>query len=330
MDLSIIVVNWNTRDLLAQCLSSVFSSQSTSGEQDQTATGDNVGLQAGDRPRSTEVFVVDNASSDGSAEMVRKRFPQVRLIENRENMGFARANNQAIRESSGRFVLLLNSDTIVQPGALSWMVAFMETHGEAGIVGGNILNADGTRQYCFARFPTLLSEIALALGLDTHFPFSTWFGPRLDIDDESISADWVGGAALMVRRQALDRAGLLDESYFMYSEEVDLAYRIRCAGWKTCVLRDARIIHLGQQSSRRAPAAMKVQLFRSKVLYFTKHHGSGEAAVLDFVFAVSIIVKCFLYRLQRRDDLAGLWLETWKHFVEGKQALPGPQELAAQ
>ena len=260
--------------------------------------------------------MVDNASSDGSVARLRERFPQVRLIENRKNVGFARANNQAIRRSNGRYVLLLNSDTIVQPGALSEMIAFMEARSAVGIVGGNILNPDGTPQsLCFGRFPSLVSEIAFAWGLDTRFPFSIWLSPHLDVDYEFIEADWVTGAALMVRRELLDRVGLLDESYFIYSEEIDLAYRVRHAGWKTYVLRDARIVHLEQQSSKQAPTAMKAQLFRSKVLYFEKYHSRVAVTVLQFVFESSILAKCWVYSLQRRNDLVEFWSETWVHFA---------------
>jgi len=303
MDLSIIIVSWNTRDLLAQCLESVFK------EVSDTST-----LATAHCPPTTEVFVVDNASADGSAQMVRERFPQVHLIENHENVGFARANNQAIRISTGRYVLLLNSDTLVLPNALAQMVAFMDAHPEAGIVGANVLNVDGTPQFCYGKFPSLIPETFLALGLNTHFPFSLWFHPQVGVDQAFIETDWVAGAALLVRRATLDQVGLLDESYFMYSEEIDLARRVQCAGWHTCVVRDAPIVHLGQQSSKQMPAVMKAQLFRSKVLYFNKHHGRMVGALLRFIFGATVIVKCWTYRALQRTSLAELWSETWRYF----------------
>ncbi len=297
MDLSIIIVSWNTRALLAQCLASIYANP-PAGE--------------------FEVWVVDNASSDGSATMVQKRLPQVKLIENPENVGFARANNQAIRKSSGQHVLLLNSDTMVRPNALTNMVAFIAAHPEAGIVGANILNADGTPQSCYGSLPSLLSEAALAWGLDTLYPFLSMFITHLGVEREFVETDWVVGAALMVRQEVLDRVGLLDESYFMYSEEIDLAHRVRRAGWKTYALRDVCIVHLGQQSSKQAPAAMKAQLFRSKVLYFEKYHGRIVAFLLRVVFESSIVAKCWVYRLQGKNGLSQMWSETRKYFASSR------------
>jgi GT2 family glycosyltransferase len=306
MDLSIIIVSWNTRELLAQCLESIYTYPPL-GE--------------------FEVWVVDNASSHGSAAMVRERFPQVHLIENCENVGFARANNQAIRASTGRYVLLLNSDTIAQPNALARMVAFMGAHPEAGIVGAYILNPDGSPQYCFGKFPTLISESAFAWGLNTHSPFSARFAPRLGFRDDFVATDWVVGAALMVRREVLERVGLLDESYFMYSEEIDLAYRVKQAGWQIFVLGAARVVHVGQQSSKQMPGRMKAQLYHSKVLYFQKHHGQAAASLLRWVFGTNILIKCWVYRLTDR-TLAALWSETWGYFVGKKNAPPSGQRSA--
>lgn len=293
MDLSIIVVSWNTRQLLAQCLTSIYANAPDC---------------------EFETWVVDNASSDDTAAMVRSQFPQVNLLENRENLGFARANNQAIHESTGRYVLLLNSDTIVRPGALQTMHAFMLEHPEAGIVGAFILNADGTPQVCSGKFPTLISEAASSWGLDSRFPFGRRSAHSLNSSAGWFETDWVLGAALMVRREVIDRIGGLDEQYFMYSEEVDLAYRAKKHGWRTYVLTTAQIIHLGQQSSRQVPAAMKAQLFRSKVLYFQKHHGRFAASLLQLVFASSMLAKCWVYRGQRKSGLSQMWSSTWKYF----------------
>lgn len=324
MDLSISIISLNTRDLLAQCLESVISSLTT--DHRTLATDDRAASPWGWRSRSipvgltTEIFVVDNASADGSAAMVRERFPQVHLIENCENVGFARANNQAIRASGGRNILLLNSDTLAQPDALARMVTFMDAHPEAGIIGAYILNTDGSPQYCFGKFPTLVSEIAFAWGLDAHFPFSLHFAPPLGFKDDFVVTDWVVGAALMVRREVFEQVGLLDESYFMYSEEIDLAYRVKQAGWRSFVLRAAHVVHLGQQSSKQMPGRMKAQLFRSKVLYFQKHHGRVTATLLRWIFDTTILIKCTVYRLTDRAR-AELWSDTWDHFV-GKNWLP--------
>ena len=294
MDLSIIIISWNTRGLLKQCLDSVL-----------------VNPPLGEY----EIFVVDNASSDGSVAMVRECFPEVHLIENRENVGFARANNQAIRASSGEYILLLNSDTIIQPGALQNMLAFMTMHSQPGIVGGYILNPDRTPQVCSGHFPTLVSEAVSSWGLDSRLPFSVWFTPHSDSSAEWVETDWVLGAALMTRREVLDQVGGLDEEYFMYSEEIDLAYRVKNKGWRNYVLQTAPIIHLGHQSTDQAPARMKAELFRSKIRYFQKHKGAISALLLGFIFASSILAKRWFYWLTGSRAQSELWAKTWCQFA---------------
>ena len=289
VDLAIVVVNWNTRELLAQVLESVY------------AAADGLSL---------EIVVVDNASHDGSADMVRNRFPAVHLVENATNVGFARANNQAVHASRGELILLLNSDTIVQPGALAHLVAFMQAHPEAGIVGANVRNGDGTPQRCYGRFPNLLTETATIWGLDTRPPFAGWLNPQQDLGSEAIQADWVMGAALVIRRAAFLQAGQFDPGYFMYSEEVDLARAVKQAGWHTYVLGSARIVHLGQQSNKHLPALMKAQLLLSKIRYFRKHQGRLVAAAIWLVFGTSILVKQYVYGLAGRHDASRLWAET--------------------
>lgn len=254
-DLSVIIVNWNTRELLAQCLHSVYNT-------------------AGDL--SLEVFVVDNASTDGSAAMVRERFPQVRLIENAENVGFARANNQAIRLATGRYVLLLNSDTRALSGALSSLVDFMDAHPQAGAAGARLLNANGTLQPSCHRMLTPWREFWRLLYLEhmhrtVTYPMGSWDvrSPR--------AVEVIKGACLMVRHAALVQVGLLDESYFMYTEEVDLCYRLRRAGWLLYWVPLAQVIHYGEASSRQVAEAMFVQLYRSKVQFYRKTGGEARA-----------------------------------------------------
>jgi GT2 family glycosyltransferase len=295
MDLSIIIANWNTRDLLQQCLTSLYANLP--------------GVKF-------EILVVDNASGDGSPAMVRECFPQVRLFENSRNLGFVQANNEAIPQSCGRYVLLLNSDTIVQPKALTHMIEFMDGHPEAGIVGGYILNADGTlQQHSYGKFPTLFSETFFAWGLDSRAPFSRWFAPRLEFSGEYVQTGWVIGAALLIRRDALNQVGLLDAKFLMYSEEVDWCYRVQQAGWKNYVLRAARIVHLGGQSSRQVAALTKAELFHSKVKYFRKHHSRWGALILSWIFGASILGRRWLYRQQGDVLSANLWAEVWKYFV---------------
>ena len=297
-DLSIAVVSWNTKDLLTQCLEAVY------------ATLHDV---------TFEVLVIDNASADGSTRAVRERFPQVKLIENRVNLGFAYANNQAIAVSQGRFILLLNSDTIVQPNALASMVSFMQSRPEAGIVGPLVLNVDGTPQRCYGAFPDIFSESIYAWGLDSRWPLSRWFGASSGFLTNGTETGWVLGAALMIRREALEKVGFLDDSYFMYSEEIDLAYRVRKAGWRNFVLGCARIIHLGGQSTQQNRALMKAELFRSKVRYFRKHHGAAAAGWMIMVFSTSIWAKWLAYYLLGKSDVSKSWAETWSYLIHARQ-----------
>ena len=256
--LSIIIVNWNTRDLLAACLESVHQDV-------ETLAG-----------WSVETFVVDNASSDGSPQMVRERFPWVRLIENEENLGFAAANNQALRQARGRYALLLNSDTEVQPGALAALVEFMAAHPQAGAVGARLLNADGSLQPSCHPMLTPGREFWRLIFLDRLWPRATYPLGRWDLATPR-QVEVIKGACLLLRREALAQVGLLDEAYFMYTEEVDLCYRLAEAGWELWWLPSARVIHREAQSTRQAAAKMYVQLYRSKVHFYRKFGGERRA-----------------------------------------------------
>lgn len=273
MDLSIIVVNWNTRDLLAQCLASIYAHPPNC---------------------EFETWVVDNASSDGSAQMVRERFSNVRLMENRENVGFACANNQAIQESAGRYVLLLNSDTQVCGNALTLLVEFMENHSRVGITGAKLLNSDGSFQSSYANFPTLISELMSAAGLSRwvygkYFPS---FPP--EASREARGADWIGGACMIVRRAAIVQVGLLDEIYFMYSEEVDWCYRFWKAGWLVHYLPEAEIIHWKGQSSG-SVIERREWLYKSKLWFFAKHHSKHIARLFQTGLRLIAAVKFVLW-----------------------------------
>ncbi len=263
-DLSVIIVNWNVRDLLRRCLHSILANLPTC---------------------SLEVIVVDNASTDGSMEMVRTEFPQVRLIANPGNRGFTAANNQGLAVARGRYVLLLNPDTEVVGDALETMVAFADAHPDVGVVGPQLLNPDGTVQSSRRRFPTLATALFE----------STWLQPcaprRLLVhyyvldrpDDEVQDVDWVTGAALMARREAVEQVGPLDEGFFMYSEELDWCRRFRAAGWRVVYLPTARVIHYEGKSSEQVLPARHIHFQTSKIRYFRKYHGPAAAEVLRLV-----------------------------------------------
>ncbi|MFQ3661914.1 MAG: glycosyltransferase family 2 protein [Chloroflexaceae bacterium] len=250
-DLAIIIVNWNTRQLLLDCLAAI-----------PAATP---GITA-------EIWVVDNGSTDGSVTAVQSYHPEVRIIANRDNKGFAAANNQAIRASDSRHVLLLNSDTVARPGSLTALARFLDAHPEVGMVGSRLLNPDGSLQPSWAMFPSIFTEL-VGKKLRLRWRYPTRDGSR------AYSTDWVDGAVLMIRRSILPQVGLMDEHYFMYSEEVDWCYRTRRAGYQICYLPDAEVVHLGGQSSKQAATRMKYELYRSKLRFFNKHYGRPVATL---------------------------------------------------
>lgn len=253
-DLSVIIVNWNTRDLLKKCLKSIIKNIS--------------GM-------SYEIIVVDNNSSDGSCQMVEREFPQVRLIRNKENLGFARANNQAIKRSQGKYILLLNPDTIVLNRALNKMVEFMNAHLQIGALGARLLNPNGTLHPSCRRFPTLATAFFENTFLDRLFPRNRIIG-RYKMGywdhDDIREVDQPMGACLMVRRKTIDQIGLLDEQFYMYYEEVDWCYRIKKAGWKIYFIPQAQIIHYAGQSVAVADiGGILVEYRRSMYKFYSKH-----------------------------------------------------------
>jgi N-acetylglucosaminyl-diphospho-decaprenol L-rhamnosyltransferase len=267
VDLSIVILSWNVRDLLRQCLESVASGRP---------------LSANHPLLVTEIIVVDNASSDGSVEMVHAEFPAVRLIANQTNRGYTGGNNDGIAAATGRYVMILNPDTRVLDDALAAMVAYADAHPDVGVVGPQLLNPDGGVQSSRRRFPTLMTGLFE----------STWLQPlaprdvlrryyMLDQPDDTIQeVDWLFGACFLVRREVIQQVGVLDEDFFMYSEEMDWCRRIRQAGWKVVYLPEAQVIHYGGRSSDQVAAQRHVYFQTSKVRYFRKHHGALTAGVL--------------------------------------------------
>jgi len=272
MELSVIIVSHNTRDLLAQCLASVYA---------HPPHGD------------FEVLVVDNASADGSAQMVRQRFPQVHLIENRQNAGFARANNQAIRQSTGQHVLLLNPDTEVEPGALETLVRFMDGHPQAAAAGARLVNPDGSLQPSCHPAPTLSREFWRLFHLDALWPYACYSTAGWDSETPR-EVDVVQGACLILRREALDQVGLLDEDYFIYSEEVDLCHRLHRCAWKVYWVPHAVVVHRGGQSTQQAESEMFLRLYQGKVLYFRKHHGCLAGHLYKLILFAAALARLLL------------------------------------
>ncbi len=259
IDLSICIVNWNTGALLSRCVESILS---------------NV------RDISYEIFVIDNKSSDNSIEMCISRFaqdPHLRFLPQSANLGFAAGNNIALKQASGRYVVLLNPDTIVKPGSFETVVKFMDANPSCGVVGPKLLNEDGSIQRSVGNFPDLAAIFWEATRLRIVFPKVKMFSSfkRFDLDyDKLQEVDQPSGACLFVRREAIQQVGLLDEGYFMYYEDLDWCYRIKHAGWRIYYLPDAEVVHLGGQSSQLHLDVRIVENARSKLRYFEKHYSS--------------------------------------------------------
>jgi N-acetylglucosaminyl-diphospho-decaprenol L-rhamnosyltransferase len=290
VDLSIVIVNWNVLNLLRRCLDSILADETTTGGRPypyvRCGQGNHGGLplRTGGTPCPPvlQVIVVDNGSTDGSVAMVRAEFPAVHLIANQDNRGFTAANNQGLSIARGRYVLLLNPDTEVVGDALSTLVAFADEHPDVGMVGPKLLNPDGSVQSSRRRLPTPA----------TAFFESTWLehcAPRRLLeryyvqdrpDDVVQDVDWITGAAMLARREAIEEVGPLDEGFFMYSEELDWCRRFGEAGWRVVYLPAAQIIHHVGKSSEQVVAARHIHFQTSKVRYFRKYHGPLMAEAL--------------------------------------------------
>jgi GT2 family glycosyltransferase len=270
LDISVIIVNWNTSGLLAECLNSV-----------------NHYLRGFD----VEVFVVDNGSSDDSVDMVRTNFLDVILIENRENVGFAKANNQAIRHSQGKYILLLNSDAFLLPDAIHKMVDVLEADQSIGIAGARLLFPDGRSQVSHGPLPTYWSETRSLFGLDK-------FSGGKVYRREYIETGTISGACMLIRKELLDRIGLLDEEFFMFNEEVDLCKRCHAAGSKVVSIQTATVIHVHAGSTGQTVQRI-IRLYTAKLHYFYKHFGPTIENRLRRMMLIASIVKGAIYRMVR-------------------------------
>ncbi len=254
MDISIIIVSWNAKEFLSECLQSL------------TAETDN---------HCSEIIVVDNASTDGSLELVQKHFPHVKLIRSNTNVGFAKANNIGIRQSIGRYVAFINSDVKVLEGCLNRILAYMDKHPDIGMLGPKILNPDSTVQRSFMRFPTLWNNLCRALALDTLFPKSKLFGDLFTTFgsyDTIRTVEVIFGCFWMVRREALNQVGLLDENFFIYGEDIDWCKRFWDSDWKVVFFPYAEAIHYGGASSSNVPIRFHLERQQAILQYWEKYY----------------------------------------------------------
>jgi len=285
MKLSVVIVNYNVRYFLEQCLHSVETSV--------------MGLDA-------EVFVVDNNSVDGSVEMIKEKFSWVKLIENKENTGFSKANNQAIRESTGEYVLLLNPDTVVENDTLSRCIGFMDEHPEAGGLGIKMVDGKGRFLPESKRgLPTPAVAFYKIFGLSALFPTSRIFGKYhlgfLD-KDQIHTVDALAGAFMMLRRETLNITGLLDETFFMYGEDIDLSYRITKAGYRNYYYPDARIIHYKGESTKKSSINYVFVFYKAMIIFANKHFSQKNARLFSVLIHLAIYLRAgmaVLYRLLR-------------------------------
>ncbi|NLE77811.1 MAG: glycosyltransferase family 2 protein [Chloroflexi bacterium] len=324
-DLSIIIVNWNVRELLARCLETIWA---------QVDQADAHQLRLVEAPHTAEVIVVDNASSDGSVEAVRAGFPWVRCIANDANLGFTKGNNQGLAVAQGRYLLLLNPDTEVRPGALQAMLRWMDAHTAVGALGPRVRYPDGSVQPTRRRFPTLATALLESTFLQRWLPHNAVvqrYYVQDRSDDEAQEVDWVVGACLLLRQQAVQQVGALDEGFFMYSEELDYCYRLKGAGWSVAYLPQAEIIHHEGRSSEQAPLARQFHFDSSKVRFYRKHHGpaAGEAvrAFLLLGYLLQMVGEGAKWLVGHRRALRVQRLGVyWRLLTGGLRRAPGPTD----
>jgi GT2 family glycosyltransferase len=281
IDVSIVIVSWNTREITRDCLRSIY------------AAGEKVGF---------EVILIDNHSGDGSAEMVAENFPDVILLRNEENRGFAAANNQGIALARGRYVLLLNSDTVVVDGAIAKAVAFADAHPKAGMIGCQTRCSNGNLQYNCYLFPSLLNLALSLTKLQVLFWYKPFFGRyRLGWWDYGSvrEVDGIAGCFMLARKAAIDQVGPMAEEYFMYSEDTDWCWRFHRAGWKVLYTPEPVIIHLGGCSSSQAATDMHLMERRSLLMFLEKKSGKLARWVANVMFCTATLCRVVLLSLQR-------------------------------
>jgi GT2 family glycosyltransferase len=271
MLLSVVIVNWKVREFLERCLNSVFSH-----------------LEG----RKFEVIVIDNASEDGSVEMVRQKFPQVRLIVNSENYGFARACNQGINVSQGKYLFFLNPDSELTPGICEAIMNFMEVHPQVGIGGCYLYYPDGRAQTSFYRLTTLTNAFSRAVLLYFLLPRNRLTAPLFDDylkPGEPIQR--VCGGAMVLRRDMLEKVGPFDESFFLYSEDEDLCYRARQEGWQIAAIPGTRVIHHHNQSGKKDIRQVICSSYRSQLLLYRKHQSAHKTVILRLIQFVGLAIR---------------------------------------
>ncbi len=269
MDLSVILLNYNTKELTRKCLQSVFASKTS---------------------YQFEVILADNGSKDGSVEMIRSEFSQVKVIENKANLGFSKGNNVAIRQATGKYVLLLNTDTVVKPDAIDASIKYLDEHPNVGILGAKVLLPDGRLdQACRRNFPNPWNSFLRLFGLKK---FSN-YNINAPIDQE-MEVDAVMGAYLMIRKSVIDKIGLLDEDYFMYGEDLDWCWQTKQSGYKVMYYPKAEIIHYKYGSSQLIPFGTIKMAHNAMKIFYRKHYAQEHNWLFNQFIYLGINLRMFL------------------------------------
>lgn len=296
VDLSIVIVAWNVRDLVLDCLASI---------------------QAADLQISYEVIVVDNGSADETPRAVLRQFPDTEVIALPQNVGFGAGNNCGLRKMKGRQAVLLNSDTIVLRDGLEACVRFLDEHQDVGVVGPQLLNPDRTKQNCIHNSPTLVSEVVSQSLLRRLAP-GRYPSKRVDFG-HPVDVEAVLGACLFVRREVIDEVGLIDEDYFFFLEETDWCHRIRSRGWRVVHLPDAFVIHLyGEATKKKLPLRTRIEYYRSRYTFFRKNRGRVANTALRALVLMRLVLGC-LFGGRRAGEYRKIL--AWHH--QGRPAAAG-------
>jgi len=291
LDLSIIIVNYNVKEFLQNLLTSLSKAVAN---------------------LSTEIIVVDNGSDDGSVELLRDKFPQVTLIANKDNLGFSKANNLGLKIAKGKFLLLINPDTIVQEDTFEKLIEFFNKHQDAGMTGCKILNPDGTLQLaCRRSFPGPWTSFCKVSGLSSLFPKSKLFA-RYNLtfmdENQSYEVDAISGSFMMIRREVFEKIGGLDEQFFMYGEDLDWCYRVQQAGWKVYYVHETTIIHYKGESTKRSGLDETKVFYNAMHLFVKKHFASS--LLVEIILRMAIIFRQLLaFFGKQRIPLAALFLD---------------------
>ena len=274
--ISVIIVSWNTRELLKGCLNSI-----------RTSGG----------PLVQEVIVVDNASADGSADMVAEQYPDVTLIRSKENLGFARGNNLGIERASGSWLALVNSDVVLHPGCFEQLAGYLEAHGEVGLVGPAVVGADGRLQPTWRRLPTIWSTACRSFALDnvlSRQPLLSRRDPGGEGLAQPVEVEVLSGCFWVARREAVAQVGGLDERFFFYAEDIDWCKRFGDAGWKVAYVPKATATHFGGGSSAKAPLRYSIEMLRANLAYWRKHRGVPGVAIFFFLSVMHHITRLLM------------------------------------